>query len=72
MDRQFGGVMAFDAELEYVPTVETAEAEIAGILDDLGTEHITVQKTSNAYIYKGELGGANLTCAKHDSLSGRR
>ncbi len=70
VDRQFGGVMAYDVDLEYTSAAETAETELAGILDDLGTEYIKVQKTTSVYSYNDELGGAVLICADPDTISG--
>ena len=70
VDRQFGKVMSYDAELEYAPETETAEAEIAGILDSMGTSHIQVQKSANAFTWDDELSGANLICAEPNSLPG--
>ncbi len=70
VDRQYGGVMSFDAELEYAPETPTAEAELADVLDSMGRSYIRVQKSANAFIWNDELSGGNLVCAEPDSLPG--
>lgn len=70
-DRQFGGIMTYDAEV-YFDTAENADAasEIGGILDRSGLQHITVHRESSVFEEDETLSAMTMVVAEKGSLDG--
>ena len=70
IDRQYRNIQTYDAELVFDPSVETAESELAGILDELGVEYTLVCREERLFSHGDFLSGTQIVVAEPGTLSG--
>ncbi len=70
IDRQYRNIQTYDVELVFDPSVETAESELAGILDELGVEYTLVCREERLFSHGDFLSGTQIVVAEPGTLSG--
>ena len=70
VNRQYGEVMTFDAELHFDPENETIEQEMIDLFGRKGVDYLLVHQESRAFSDGDDMSACTLICAEPDALPG--
>ena len=70
VDKQYGEVQTFDAELRFDPSAEDTEKTFSRILDEFGADYIPICRGDHLFSYGDNLSATRLVVVEADSLPG--